>query len=146
MYRGLVHPCSKVIGIVFAMSNDAIFSLCMIRSLAFVVENIISVWYTVTLGWAFKFGKVRNMRCQYSATWIKKMATFSCCTAWYILMSDFSVIIDTNYILVTNCYFFRHILFYGEIHYSNIKPGTSSYTIPCDADVWSGEREPAHMK
>ena len=42
--------------------------------------------------------------------------------------------------------FFRHILFSGEIHYSNIKPETSSYTIPCDADVWSGEREPAHMK
>ena len=44
----------------------------MIRSLAFVVENIISVWYTITLGWAFKFDKVRNLHCQYSATWIKK--------------------------------------------------------------------------
>ena len=52
----------------FAMSNDDIS--CQ-RSLAYVVENIISVWYTVTLGWAFKFGKVREMRCQYSATWIK---------------------------------------------------------------------------
>ena len=68
----------------------------MIRSLPFVVENIISVWYTVTLGWAFKFGKVRNIRCQYSATWKKYGDVFMlygmiytyewfCCYNWHKL-------------------------------------------------------------
>ena len=61
-------------------------------------------------------------------------------------MSDFSAIIATNYILVTNCYIFPAYIFSGEIRYSNIKPGTSFSPIPCDADMRSGVREPVHIK
>ena len=39
------------------------------RSLAFTMENILSVWYTATPGWTSKFGKVWKTRCQNAATW-----------------------------------------------------------------------------
>ena len=49
-----LHPCSKVIGIYFVMSNDGIhfqcidlkLSCCMMRSFVFIVENIMGVYYS----------------------------------------------------------------------------------------------------
>ena len=93
------------------MSNDVISCLFIDIKILTLHDKVFGIccgkyhkWYTVSLGWALKFGKVRKMRCQYRATWIQNMAMLSCCTAWYIRMSDFSAIIDTNYFLVTNCY------------------------------------------
>ena len=102
------------------------FACCMMSTLAFVVENKTSVWYAVTPGWTFKISKVWKMRCHNAAT--RKLSGV-------ILMSYeilntyawFCAIIDT--ILL------QHMLFSGQIRYSNIKPWTSSYSIPSNADT-----------
>ena len=73
-----LHPSSNVIGICFAMPNDGISFQCiglkfpcnMVRSFAFIVENITNVCYSVTPVWTFKCSKVWKTRCQNPAAQI----------------------------------------------------------------------------
>ena len=71
-----LHPCSKVVGIYFVMSNDCNyfhcidlnFSCCMMRSFAFIMDIIMCVCYSSTPVWTFKFSKVWKTHCPNSAT------------------------------------------------------------------------------
>ena len=71
-----VHSCSKVMGfflrwqhMVFIFKVQTWNFVCgIMRSFAFTMENIWSIWYTATPGRTSKFGKVWKTRCQNAAT------------------------------------------------------------------------------
>ena len=92
------------------------------RSFAFTMENILSVWYTATPGWTFKFGRVWKNALSKRCNTGKYMAMFSCFMRWQILDEWWAAIIDTNYIFVAYYYAFPvYIVFFGQIRYLNIR-------------------------
>ena len=102
----LPQSCTKLITCTLLFKSNGIFLLrwqntvfifkvqtwnfvCGIRrSFAFTVENILSVWFTATPGWTFKFGKVWKNALSKRCNTGKYMAMFSCFMRWQILMSD----------------------------------------------------------
>ena len=113
----------------------------MKKYFAFMLENVMGEHST--------FVRFEKKRCQIAAT-LTRMDRFSCIMTWWIFMSDLkSAIIDSNYVLETNYYTFPAYVVSGQIHYLNLKPWTSSSSIPFNADMdiachRTQEREPAH--
>ena len=80
------------------------YACCMMRSFTSIVENIISIQYTITPEWAFKCCKVWKKGCLNDATWTNIWRYFLA-----VPLSDFSAIIDVNYVLTNTLSYFSSV-------------------------------------
>ena len=158
--------CIKAIGTLLFKSNGIFFLrwqnmvfifkvqtwnfVCGIRRFfAFTVENILSVWYTVTPGWTSKFGKVWKTRCQNDATraniWRCFLVSWDDKYLWVMGSNNRHELYFCSKLLC----FLQYTLFFWPNTVSKYQTWTNSYLIPlmlkCSERCReTQEREPAH--
>ena len=123
-----VHPCSKVIGIYFVVSNDGIYFQCIDLFFYDTCWGLLhSLW---KISWVYvtaarmcehsnpvRFEKRAAKTLQHGYRYCDILMLYDIITTYVC----FSAIIDTNYVLVNIIRPFQHILFSGQIRYLNDK-------------------------
>ena len=118
---------------VFIFQVQAWNVVCGIRrSFAFTMENILSVWYTATPGWTFKFGKVWKTRCQNAATraniWRCFLVSWDDKYLWVMVSNN-----RHELFFVANYYAFPVYIVFWPNTVSKYQTWTNSYLIPSNA-------------